>query len=361
MRSREALVNMFNVKNDLFAQKQVDDTTQTRFGVLLSFVVLPSCLILYSCLWFVTFYLGLGAGSPPTYKVITTETLQFGNSIFPLTLKCSSYEGCFFRLPGNAVQTCAATSLVDGDVSSDFCSSNPSNPSGRRLAGMESSFMDVIDPGRKLLTVTPARCTSLVSCGTEMSAADGVCAFAPPGADPTDALTVQWKWTSSCSGGCNFGVKLITDYLDSKGEVTQKEIKVHRGMTLLNLVERDDPRMKWSSSHPNYAANKKKTKMYEWSVTPVDIDGVVDSQSNLCYGDLVTAFGTTGATVNAKRVKFVPSPTYSKMTTTYPSPGLTYLSAIGGISSVIMAICGVLHSFHLSLFMKKNAPAPAAV
>ena len=40
--------------------------------------------------------------------------------------------------------------------------------------------MDVIDPGRKLLTVTPARCTSLVSCGTEMSAADGVCAFAPP-------------------------------------------------------------------------------------------------------------------------------------------------------------------------------------
>ena len=106
---------MFNVKNDLFAQKQVDDTTQTRFGVLLSFVVLPSCLILYSCLWFVTFYLGLGAGSPPTYKVITTETLQFGNSIFPLTLKCSSYEGCFFRLPGNAVQTCAATSLVDGD------------------------------------------------------------------------------------------------------------------------------------------------------------------------------------------------------------------------------------------------------
>ena len=60
-------------------------------------------------------------------------------------------------------------------------------------------------------------------------------------------------------------------------------------MTLLNLVERDDPRMKWSSSHPNYAANKKKTKMYEWSVTPVDIDGVVDSQSNLCHGDLVTA------------------------------------------------------------------------
>ena len=59
VRSREALVNMFNVKNDLFAQKQVDDTTQTRFGVLLSFVVLPSCLILYSCLWFVTFYLGL--------------------------------------------------------------------------------------------------------------------------------------------------------------------------------------------------------------------------------------------------------------------------------------------------------------
>ena len=96
--------------------------------------------------------------------------------------------------------------------------------------------------------------------------------------------------------------------------------------------------------------------MYEWSVTPVDIDGVVDSQSNLCYNALVSTFGQSGTTVNAKRVKFVPSPTYSKMSTTYPSPGLTYLSAIGGISSVIMAICSVLHSFHLSLF-KKNAPA----
>ena len=107
MRSREALVNMFNVKNDLFAQKQVDDTTQTRFGVLLSFVVLPLVpdFVLVPLVRYVL--PRARSGSPPTYKVITTETLQFGNSIFPLTLKCSSYEGCFFRLPGNAVQTCA--------------------------------------------------------------------------------------------------------------------------------------------------------------------------------------------------------------------------------------------------------------
>ena len=398
------VVNANPGKHDAFGSPVIERSTQTRFGVFLSLVVVPLLLAMYSALWFVEFYVGLGPASPPLYKVITTEQLQFGNQIKPLALKCSNPDGCFFRLPQNAVNICSSSSGLglDAGESSDLCNApsatpgpapgpGPSTPgpapvpgpvggapiNGRRL--LQSSFYDAINPGRQLLqdSVTPASCTDKIECDTELSAAEGVCAFSPPGADPTDALTVQWKWTEGCSGGCNFGVKLITDYIDSKGEVTQKEIKVHRGIALMNLIERDDPRLKWSTSHPNYAANKKKTTMYEWSITTVDIDGVVDEVSNLCTSSLAGEFGCTNgnavstanngytcgaASVNAKRVKLVPAPTYTKMTTTYPSPGLTYLSAIGGISSVIYMLLGYVHRFHLKVFggsASEDAPVDA--
>ena len=358
VRSRKALVNMFNVKNDLFAQKQVDDTTQTRFGVLLSLVVVPLCLILYSCLWFVTFYVGLGEGSPPLYKLVTTEQLQYGQQIFPLKMECIHPDGCYFRLPGADACTASTASTVVGgnEGNSDFCSkesvinrpdSSSSPPGGNDLAATTCG-------------TAMGACCKKATCNDELSAAQGLCAFSPPGADPTDALTVAWAWKQGIDGPANFGVTLITDYIDGNGDVAQKEVKVHRGIALMNLIEHDDPKMSWSKSHPDYGANKKKTIMYEWSITMVDVQGSVDSDSNLCMNqmradNLVTGSGSNQE-VNARRVKLVPSATYTKMTTTYPSPGLTYLSAIGGISSVIMAICSVLHSFHLSLF-KKNAPA----
>lgn len=124
-----------------------------------------------------------------------------------------------------------------------------------------------------------------------MGAADGVCAFAPPGADPTDALTIAWKYTSGCSGSCNFGVALVTDFLNEDNEVESKEIKVHRGIALINLIEHKDPRLTWSASHPEYAAKKGTTMFHEWSVTPVDIDGKVGENTNLCKADLETVSG----------------------------------------------------------------------
>ena len=66
--------------------------------------------------------------------------------------------------------------------------------------------------------------------GTVMDADDGVCAYSL--ADPVDALTVAWRdddmvssdANTKCTGHCNFGVSLITDYLDEDGGETPEWI-----------------------------------------------------------------------------------------------------------------------------------------
>ena len=138
-----------------------------------------------------------------------------------------------------------------------------------------------------------------------MDADDGVCAYSL--ADPVDALTVAWRdddmvssdVNTKCTGHCNFGVSLITDYLDEDGgKIKQKKIRAHRGIMLLSLVERHDPQMEWDASHPDIAAKSGRTVIYEWGITPVDIVGTIE-ESNLCLNDgqgvtgLKTEFGDT--------------------------------------------------------------------
>jgi hypothetical protein len=124
-----------------------------------------------------------------------------------------------------------------------------------------------------------------------MDADDGVCAYSL--ADPVDALTVAWRDddmvsndpNTKCTGHCNFGVSLITDYLDEDGgKIKQKKIRAHRGIMLLSLVERHDPQMEWDASHPDIAAKSGRTVIYEWGITPVDIVGTIE-ESNLCLTD----------------------------------------------------------------------------
>ena len=187
-----------------------------------------------------------------------------------------------------------------------------------------------------------------VDCGKVMDADDGVCAFAL--SDPTDALTVAWRDDNmaatqnpkpKCQGHCNFGVSLVTDYLDEDSQkIKQKKIRAYRGITLLSLVERHDPQMQWDSSHPDKATKSGRTVIYEWGITPVDIVGTVDS-SNLCWSDMKDAsdIGTSVVSsetvVNAKGVKFNPFPLYTKVTTSYPSPVMAYLAAVGGIAATL--------------------------
>ena len=66
----------------------------------LSIVIVPVPLAMYSALWWLQFYIGLGPDSPPLNEVITTEQLQYGQKIFPLTLACNHPDGCYFRLTG---------------------------------------------------------------------------------------------------------------------------------------------------------------------------------------------------------------------------------------------------------------------
>jgi len=190
-----------------------------------------------------------------------------------------------------------------------------------------------------------------------------VCAYVAPGSDPTDALTVAWKddaMTSAnpaveCVGHCNFGVSLVTDYLDEQsGTIKQKKIRAHRGITLLSLVERHDSRMEWDASHPAFATKSGKKIIYEWGITAVDIVGVVQT-SNLCRADLATEYGTTGENVNAKGIKFNPFPLYTKTTTTYPSPIMAYLAAVGGIAATVGGALGMVHTVHLEMLNARGS------
>ena len=361
-------VRVDDVSRDRFSSVHKDAATATRFGVFLSIVLVPVLLAMYSALWWMQFYVGLGPDSPPLNKVITTEQLQYGQKIFPLTLTCNHPDGCYFRLTG--ANACASGTVAGGDAPNDGFCSDPSLLPVTGGGGAPSA--SVCGTGSACNAAAAANacgtangpCCRKATCDSELSSAQGVCAFSPPGADPTDALTVAWAYKAGCSGPCNFGVTLVTDYIDSNGDVSQKEVKVHRGIALMNLIEHDDPKMSWSKNHPNYAANKKKTTMYEWSITMVDVEGTVDSVSNLCMNQmradsLTTLWGST-ETVYARRVKLVPAATYTKMTSAYPSPGLAYLSAIGGISSTIMAILAYVHAFHLKFFHSKASFAPQA-
>lgn len=202
-----------------------------------------------------------------------------------------------------------------------------------------------------------------------MDADDGVCAYSL--ADPVDALTVAWRDddmvsndpNTKCTGHCNFGVSLITDYLDEDGgKIKQKKIRAHRGIMLLSLVERHDPQMEWDASHPDIAAKSGRTVIYEWGITPVDIVGTIE-ESNLCLNDgqgvtgLKTEFGDTSGAVNAKGIKLNPFPLYTKSTTSYPSPVMAYLAAVGGIAATLGGMFGLIHTVHLEMLKRKDSVA----
>ena len=154
-------------------------------------------------------------------------------------------------------------------------------------------------------------------------------------------------------------MSLVTDYLDEdSGKIKQKKIRAYRGITLLSLVERHDPQMQWDSSHPDKATKSGRTVIYEWGITPVDIVGTVDS-SNLCWSDMKDAsdIGTSvvnsETVVNAKGVKFNPFPLYTKVTTSYPSPVMAYLAAVGGIAATLGGMFGLVHTLHLE-YIKRS-------
>ena len=360
-------LNAFDPKRDGFAGAVTDASEQTKLGAFLSVVVLPMCVAAYSALYFVQFYYGFGESAPPLYKVTTAETLQYGNQVKELALECTNPYGCYFRLPQGGATMCQSGKINQAAPDTDFCNPNPNPGNGRKLLADEYPWRQA---ARSLLETPPteAKCSGKVDCGKVMDADDGVCAFAL--SDPTDALTVAWRDDNmaatqnpkpKCQGHCNFGVSLVTDYLDeSDQKIKQKKIRAYRGITLLSLVERHDPQMQWDSSHPDKATKSGRTVIYEWGITPVDIVGTVDS-SNLCWSDMKDAsdIGTSvvnsETVVNAKGVKFNPFPLYTKVTTSYPSPVMAYLAAVGGIAATLGGMFGIVHTVHLEVLKRKDA------
>ena len=375
-------LNAFDPKRDGFAGAVTDASEQTKLGAFLSVVVLPMCVAAYSALYFVQFYYGFGESAPPLYKVTTAETLQYGNQVKELALECTNPYGCYFRLPQGGATMCQSGEINQAAPDTDFCDLQE-QPGGQQTGGQQTGGQQP-GSGRKLLAdeypwrqaarslletpPTEAKCSGKVDCGKVMDADDGVCAFAL--SDPTDALTVAWRDDNmaatqnpkpKCQGHCNFGVSLVTDYLDeSSQKIKQKKIRVYRGITLLSLVERHDPQMQWDSSHPEKATKSGRTVIYEWGITPVDIVGTVDS-SNLCWSDMKdaedikTSIVNSETVVNAKGVKFNPFPLYTKVTTSYPSPVMAYLAAVGGIAATLGGMFGIVHTVHLEMLKRKDA------
>ena len=98
-----------------------------------------------------------------------------------------------------------------------------------------------------------------------MGAADGICAFTEE--DPQAALTVSWKYEDNCIGGCKFGIKLLTHYKsETDGKVYPRRFNVHKGVVLLNLVERVDPKLEWA----NGTNGVRGQTVLEWTMTPVE-------------------------------------------------------------------------------------------
>ena len=52
-------------------------------------------------------------------------------------------------------------------------------------------------------------------------------------------------------------------------------------------------------------------------------------------------------------MKLTPFPLYTKVTTSYPSPVMAYLAAVGGIAATLGGIFGIVHTLHLEY--KKRA------
>ena len=153
-------------------------------------------------------------------------------------------------------------------------------------------------------------------------------------------------------------------------------LKVHRGKVLLSLVIRDDPKMEWDPTHPDYATRKSETMIYEWGITPVDTDGLFYNSpgshatgpagslgSNLCKDSMKTSFGvdsTVGPGENGVTyevpygagVALTPFPLYTKVTTSYPQPFFAYLAAAGGIAATISGIMGYIHTAQLKAIEK---------
>jgi|TARA_B110000977_G_scaffold138505_1_gene175866 hypothetical protein len=365
-----AKLNAFDRTRDGFAGAVTDESEQTKLGAFLSVVILPVCVCAYSALYFVQFYYGFGESAPPLYKVTSSETLQYGNQVKELALECTNPYGCYFRLPAGGASMCKSGTVNTEQPDTDFCdTSSPASagnapntpaPGARKL--LDDDAYPWRDAARSLLqNPTEPKCSGKIDCGTVMDGDDGVCAFAL--ADPADALTVAWRdddmvsnqSEAKCTGHCNFGVSLVTDYLDQdSNSIKQKKIRAHRGITLLSLVERHDPQMEWDSSHPDAASKSSRTVVYEWGITPVDIVGTI-TESNLCKNDLKTAFGETAIEgVNAKGIKINPFPLYTKVTTSYPSPVMAYIAAVGGIAATLGGMFGLVHTVHLEMLKRKD-------
>ena len=175
--------NANDLSRDKFSSVQKNQETATRFGVFLSTIVVPILLLLYSALWFTQFYVGLGPDSPPLNKVITTEQLQYGQKIFPLALTCNHRDGCYFRLTG--ADACASGTVAGGaGPNNGFCS----DPTLLPVASGGASTPASCGVGSQCNTAAAANacgtangpCCRKATCDTELSSAQGVCAF-PPG------------------------------------------------------------------------------------------------------------------------------------------------------------------------------------
>ena len=69
--------------------------------------------------------------------------------------------------------------------------------------------------------------------------------------------------------------------------------------------------------------------------------------------DIGTSVVNSETVVNAKGVKFNPFPLYTKVTTSYPSPVMAYLAAVGIAATLRMF--GIVHTVHLEMLKRKDA------
>jgi len=164
-----------------------------------------------------------------------------------------------------------------------------------------------------------------------------------------DVCTIGW--ISETATTQNFGLLLRTDYKDPEdGVIKSKQIKLHRGIALLNVIKRTDTYMRWEDE-----AKAGLTEMHELSIIYSELVGQPEKEFLTLCGDEMRATGPPNEpSSEGYQVKIIPFPTYTLETIEYQNPFWLFLGALGGMASLLGSVAGTLGGIW-SLMLSKTA------
>jgi len=339
---RERVILKMFKRFDTYVQSVEDENTRTMIGGFWSLIIVPIV---------VAAYLGLILIVGKDWVTTTSTIKTFGDMTVAIKLECQNPNGCYYVTVQMAEEKCPATEFAEGSATSespptsDWCTVTSGNNNNQNQPGNNNpppnnnnnnnnnNQNNNNNNGRRLQDPPPGgRECKLATCGEELS---DMCVYIDP--DPINAPTFAWQETSGNGGANNFGMKLKTWKKNKEtGIVEQYNINLHKGMLLLSLLKRVDPRMVWEEGSGGSGDT-----VFEWSVLSTETTGESFGDSYLCVTNQqgVTGFDPTGQDTYYS-MKLAPFPTYTEEVTAYPNPILEAVAEASGIMGLASSVGG---------------------